>query len=319
MRVLVTGIGGFVGPVLAAELLTHGHTVHGVLRREPGPRLTGQPITLHRLDLLDGGAFERLVGQVAPDAVVHLAGVTFVPVAEADPRAAYRTNVEGTLVVLGALRAAAPRARLVSVGSSDVYGAAEPGDLPIDEETPLRPVTVYGASKAAAEMAAVQWSRAYGLDVVCVRPFNHTGPGQSPTFVCAALARQVAAIEAGRQEPVLRAGNVDAVRDFSDVRDIAAGYVALLERGRTGTVYNLCSGEGTSVSEVIALLRAQARVPMRVHSDPALRRATDVPRLVGSHERATTDTSWRPRIPLTETLEVLLDEWRRRLQKETES
>jgi GDP-4-dehydro-6-deoxy-D-mannose reductase len=219
--------------------------------------------------------------------------------------------------VLTALRAAAPRARLVNAGSSDMYGAVDPGELPIGEETPLRPVTVYGASKAAAELAAMQWARAYGLDVVGARSFNHTGPGQDPSFVCPALARQVAAIEVGRQEPVLRVGNVDTVRDFSDVRDVAAGYAALLERGRTGTVYNLCSGEGTSISEVIALLRAHARVPMRVRSDPALRRASDVPRLVGTHERATRDTGWRPRIPLAETLAAVLDDWRGRAVTES--
>jgi GDP-4-dehydro-6-deoxy-D-mannose reductase len=173
-------------------------------------------------------------------------------------------------------------------------------------------VTVYGASKAAADLTAAQWARAYALDVVRARPFNHTGPGQDAAFVCSALARQVAAIEAGRQEPVLRVGNVDRVRDFSDVRDVAAGYVALLERGRAGEAYNLCSGSGSSIAEVIAILRTHARVPLRVHSDPALRRAVDVERMVGSHERATRDTGWAPRIPLDATLGALLDDWRTR-------
>src|SRR5207237_5761124 len=133
--------------------------------------------------------------------------------------------------------------------------------------TPLRTLTVYGASKAAADLTAGQWARAYELDVVRARPFNHTGPGQDPAFVCSALARQLALIEAGRQEPVLRVGNPDPVRDFSDVRDVVAGYVALLERGRTGDAYNICSGEGVSIAEVIAILRTHTRVPARVHSD----------------------------------------------------
>jgi len=153
-------------------------------------------------------------------------------------------------------------------------------------------------------------------DVVRARPFNHTGPGQNSAYVCSAIARQLAAIEAGRQEPVVQVGNVDAVRDFSDVRDIAAGYVALLERGRRGEAYNLCSGEGVSIAEVIALLRTHARVPVRVHSDSSLRRANDVPRFVGSHARATADTGWRPSIPLTDTLAGLLDDWRVRIASE---
>src|SRR5262249_56608612 len=142
----------------------------------------------------------------------------------------------------------ASHARLVAVSSGAVYGAVAPRELPIDEDAPLRPLTVYGASKAAADLAAAQWPRAYGLDVVRARPFSHTGPGQDAAYVCSALARQLAAIEAGRQDAVLRVGNVDPVRDFSDVRDVAAGYVALLERGRTGEAYNLCAGEGISVA-----------------------------------------------------------------------
>src|SRR5206468_4985860 len=184
------------------------------------------------------------------------------------------------------------------VTSSDVYGDVRAEELPVVEETPLRPVSVYGASKAAADIAAAQWARAYGLDVVRARPFNHTGPGQSPDFVCSALARQLALIEAGKQEPVVRVGNADSVRDFSDVRDIVAGYVALLERGRAGDVYNLCSGEGVSIAEVIAILRTHTRVPLRVHSDPSLRRPHDVPRIIGTHAHATNDTGWHPRIPL---------------------
>jgi len=316
MRVFVTGIAGFAGPVAAAALLEAGHVVHGLVRGAgPWPRLAGLPLApgaLHRGDLADG-RFPDVVRDVAPDAVVHLAALSFVPAAERDPAAAYRTNLGGTLAVLAAVRAHAPRARVLAVTSGDVYGAVQATELPIVEETPLRPLTVYGASKAAADIAAAQWARAYGLDVVRARPFNHTGPGQDPAFVCSALARQLALIEAGKQDPVVRVGNADPVRDFSDVRDIAAGYVALLERGRSGEAYNLCSGDGVSIAEVIALLRTHARVPVRVHSDPALRRAHDVPRIVGSHARATEHTGWRPAWQLTTTLREVLEDWRARI------
>ncbi len=317
MRVLVTGIGGFVGPALVEALHAAGHEVHGLVRGTPErPRFTAlglAPGAVHGAEISDAAAVTAVVGALAPDAIVHLAGVAFLPDAERDPAAAYRTNLGGTLAVLGAVRAGAPRARVLAVGSGDVYGDIRPGELPITEDAPLRPLTVYGASKAAADLAAAQWSRAYGLDVVRARPFNHTGPGQEARYVCSALARQLALIEVGRQPPVVRAGNLDPVRDFSDVRDIAAGYVALLARGHAGEVYNLCSGEGVSIAEVIAVLRTHARVPVRVQSDPALRRAVDVPRIVGSHARATRDTGWAPQIQLSETLGAVLEDWRRRV------
>ena len=313
MRVFVTGIGGFAGPWLARALVDAGHEVHGLVRTDAAsPRLAGLSIALHRGDLLDPGVADT-VRDVGPDAVVHLAGRSFVPDCERDPPAAYRTNVGGTLAILTGVRAHAPRARVLIVTSGDVYGAVRADELPIAEATALRPITVYGASKAAADVTAAQWARAYGLEVIRARPFNHTGPGQDAAFVCSALARQLALIEAGRQEPVLRVGNPDPVRDFADVRDIAAGYVALLERGRPADVYNLCSGDGVSIAEVIAILRTHARVPVRVHSDPALRRPHDVPRIVGTHAHATTDTGWTPRIPLGDTLAAVLDDWRHRI------
>jgi GDP-4-dehydro-6-deoxy-D-mannose reductase len=285
--------------------------VHGLARHAPA-REVGAPLEFHPADVRDAAAVARVVDQVAPDAVVHLAAVAEPGVAETDPAAAYGVNLGGTLAVLAAARAASRKPRLLIVSSSAVYGAVEATGAPITEETPLRPLSVYGASKAAAEGAALQWERAYGVDVIVARPFNHTGPGQQPAYVCAALASQVAAIELGRQLPVLSVGNVDPVRDVADVRDVAAGYVALLERGRRGGVYNICTGEGVSIAEIIAQLRTLARVPMRSRMDPQRQRARDVERIVGSHARATADTGWAPRISLPDTLATVLDDWRRR-------
>jgi GDP-4-dehydro-6-deoxy-D-mannose reductase len=313
MRVLVTGIGGFVGPVLAGALRAAGHDVHGLVRQAADDRRLAaiglSSGSIHVGDLSNQDAFARLVRTLAPDGLVHLAGLSLVSAAEVDPQAAYRANVGATLAVLAAVRAQTPRARLLVVGSADAYGAVTDDDLPVGEGTPFRPVTVYGATKAAADIAAAQWGRAYGLDIVRARPFNHTGPGQQPSFVCSALARQMALVEAGRSD-VVRVGNLDPVRDFSDVRDVAAGYVALLERGRGGEAYNICSGEGASIADVVAILRTHARVPVRLRVDPALRRANDVPRVVGDHARATRDTGWKPTIPLADTLGTLLQAWR---------
>jgi GDP-4-dehydro-6-deoxy-D-mannose reductase len=312
VRVLLTGASGFAGPVVAAALAGRGHTVHGFARHPPDPARAPAGMAFHAGDVRDAGALARVVAAAAPDAVVHLAAVAAPAAAETDPPLAYAVNLGGTLALLAAVRAQPSRPRLLVVSSSAVYGAVRPAELPLTEDAPLRPLTVYGASKAAAELAALQWGRAYGLDVVVARPFNHTGPGQDPGYVCAALAQQIAAIEAGRQAPVLMVGNVDPVRDLSDVRDMAAGYVALLERGHGGAVYNLCAGEGVSVAEIIAQLRTLARVPLRAHIDPARRRAHDVERIVGSHDRATADTGWTPQVPLLETLSRVLDDWRAR-------
>lgn len=313
MRVLVTGVGGFCGPFVVAALVEAGHRVHGLVQ-QPSPRTSSLPLeALHVGDVVDAPRIARLVAETAPEGVIHLAALSFVPAAERDPQAAYRVNVEGTLAVLAAVRAAAPGTRVVAVTSSEIYGTVAPAELPITEDAPLRPRTVYGASKAAADVAAGQWARAYGMAIVRARPFNHTGPGQDPSFVCSALGRQLALVEAGRQPPEVRVGNLDPVRDFSDVRDIAAGYVALLERGRAGEAYNLCAGEGASIAEVLAILRTQARVPVRVTPDARLGRAADVPRVVGSHARVTADTGWRPRVALSETLVTVLEDWRRRV------
>lgn len=314
MRVLVTGVAGFAGPVVARALGEAGHEVHGLVRGAASPRLADVPFAaLHRADVTDAGAVARVVADVAPDGVVHLAAWAHPAGADADPGGAYRTNLGGTLALLAAMRAHAPSARLVAVSSGAVYGDVRRAELPIVETTPLRPLGAYGASKAAAEIAALQWSRAHGLDVVAARPFNHIGPGQSPKYVCAALASQVAAIESGRQPAELLVGNMDVVRDFSDVRDVAAGYVALLERGRRGEAYNLCSGIGASVAEIIAELRTLARVPLRVRIDPARRRAADVERLVGSAALASAHTGWCPKITLRDALARVLDDWRGRL------
>ncbi len=311
MRVFVTGVSGFAGLVLARALVAAGHAVHGFGRHPPDPaRLVGAPVEFHPGDVRDQAAVARAVGAVVPDAIVHLAAVAEPGAAEADPAAAYAVNVGGTIAVLAAARASAAHARTLLVSSAAVYGAVDPAAGPVDEETPLRPLTVYGASKAAAELAALQWGRAYGLDVVVARPFNHTGPGQARAYVCAALASQVAAIERGQQAPVLAVGNLAPIRDVSDVRDVVAGYVALLERGRPGTVYNLCAGAGVSVGEIVAAFQTLARAPLDVRSEPGRRRRHDVPRLVGSHARATADTGWAPRIPLRDTLVAVLEDWR---------
>jgi GDP-4-dehydro-6-deoxy-D-mannose reductase len=311
MRVLVTGAGGFAGAHVVAALRAAGHAVHALVHDAPGA-LPPDAADVHRGDVCDAEGLARLVATVAPGGIVHLAAFANPAGAERDPAGAYRVNVGGTLALLGAVRAHVPAARVLLVSSCLVYGDVPRTAPPVGEDAPLAPRTVYGASKAAAEITALQWERGYGLDVMIARPFNHTGPGQAATYVCAALARQIAAIEAGRQEPVLHTGNPDPVRDLVDVRDVAAAYVALLAGGRRGGVYNVSTGEGSSVAEIVAQLRTLATVAVSARIDPARVRPGDAERLVGSPERIAADTGWRPRIPLAQTLRDVLDEWRRR-------
>ncbi len=309
--VLVTGVSGFVGPHLARALVASGARVLG-LGVEPAPP-AGVPLEgWHAADLREPAAVARAVALAKPDAVVHLAGQSSAARSFEDPAGTFETNVTGTRNLLEAARAGAPQARLLVVGSSEVYGPQPEGSR-AGEETPFAPVSPYAASKAEADrLAEVSAQGEQGLDVVRVRAFSHTGPGQSPTFVVPAFAQQIAAIEAGRADAVLRVGNLEVMRDFSDVRDVVRAYLALLERGVRGVAYNVCRGEGVKLTEVVRRLVALARVAIRVEVDPARLRPADIPWLVGDPARIARDTGWRAEIPLERTLADVLEEWRRR-------
>ena len=319
MRFFVTGIGGFAGVHLAEHLLAAGHEVSGLVTGEPErPRLRAlaaryphfAPGRLARADVTDRVALERALAANVPDGVFHLAGLAFAPRAEVDPARAFAVNVMGTIELLAAVERAAPRSRVLVVGSSDAYGVISLDDLPITEDTSLRPVSVYGCSKAAADMVAFQRWWAAGTAVIRARAFNHTGPGQRSEFVCSDFARQIARIEAGATPPVVRVGNLSAVRDFSDVRDVVRGYTMLWEHGRPGEAYNLCSGVGTSIADIAATLGAESRCKVQWVEEQGRLRPHEIPAIVGSATRAGA-LGWTPTIPLAQTLRDLLDDWRR--------
>ncbi|MBI2080707.1 MAG: GDP-mannose 4,6-dehydratase, partial [candidate division NC10 bacterium] len=225
-------------------------------------------------------------------------------------------NAGGTVSLLEAAAAAAPGARVLVIGSAEAYGEVEEDDLPLTEDRPLRPLTPYGLSKAAAEKVALFYARSRGLPVLVARAFNHTGPGQEPTFVCSDFARQIARIEAGLTGAVLRVGDLTARRDFSDVRDVVRAYDLLLEKGTPGETYNVCSGRAWSIGEILEILRGLAGTPIAVEADPTRGRSEDVPVLVGSFAKLEAATGWRPAIPLPRTLKDLLDSWRAVVEKE---
>jgi len=300
MRVFVTGAIGFVGSWLDRELQANGHEVVAA----PGPDL---------LDIADRAALRRwLAGPGGPpDAVVHLAGMAFAPDANQDSAEAFRVNVGGTVALFEALRENGLRPPVLVSGSADVYGTPRAEDLPVSEQAPLAPNSPYGLSKVAQEGVAVEAAARYGIPVVVVRSFNHTGPGQRPVFVVPAMARRVMAVKRG-QAAAIPAGNVDVLRDLTDVRDVVVAYRLLLEAAVEDrlpdrcTIVNVASGQAVTVRFVIERLCALAGVTPTVEIDQALVRVGDPPEIRGDAALLHRLVDWQPRIPLEQTLVDIL-------------
>ena len=242
-----------------------------------------------------------------PEVIFHLAARTFVPDARRNPGETLGVNVMGAVNVLEAAVAMAAPPRVILVSSAEVYGIVAEDDLPVGEETPLAPANPYAASKAAMEMAARSYE---SIESIVVRPFNHTGPGQSPLFVCSDFAQQVAQIEAGAREAVIHVGNLDAERDFCDVRDVVRAYRDLAVGGTAGAVYNVASGRSRSIRSMLDALVDLSHVEVRVEVEENRLRPSDLPRIAGDASRLRNDVGWEPRIPFETTLSDLLDGWR---------
>jgi GDP-4-dehydro-6-deoxy-D-mannose reductase len=293
VRALITGGKGFVGQWLAAHLAERGDDV-AVIDLET--------------DVADGAAVRRVMADVVPDAVYHLAAMTHVGESWESPSQVLRVNVLGTAEVLAAARGVAEHARVLVVSSAEVYGVVAPDALPLSEATPTAPASPYAASKLAAEAVALQAFRGYGQPVVVVRPFNHIGPGQSPNFFVPAFAKRI--VEAKRSGArTLRVGTLSTRRDFTDVRDVVAAYRLLIERGVAGEIYNVCSGRDVAMSDIAAQLLARAGVELTLETDPELVRPVDVPVLRGDAGRLHAATGWQPEIPLATTLADVLSSW----------
>jgi GDP-4-dehydro-6-deoxy-D-mannose reductase len=293
MRALITGGKGFVGQWLAAHLKDCGDDV---------------VVIDIETDVADGAALRRVMTEVVPDAVYHLAAMTHVGESWENPSQVLRVNVLGTAEVLAAARTLGSSVRVLVVSSAEVYGVVTPEQLPLREDTPTKPASPYAASKLAAEAVALQAWRGFGQPVVVVRPFNHIGPGQSPNFFVPALAKRI--VEARRSGArSLPVGNLTTRRDFTDVRDVVVAYRLLVERGESGTVYNVCSGRDVAMSEVARELLELSGAELTLETDPSLLRPVDVPVLRGSAELLTAATGWEPRIPLATTLADVLTSW----------
>lgn len=315
MRFLITGVTGFVGPYLAAELAGepkvelfgmawngNDHTTAALL--PTGLRmLTG--------DITDDGSIRDVLEAARPEVVFHLAGASSGAAAWHRPVACYEVNAVGTLRLLEGIRRLGLAATTIVASSGEVYGSADDEAHPLTEDSPLRPLSPYAASKASQDLVAAQYPRAYGMRVIRLRLFNHTGPRHPAMFVASSFARQIARIERGLQEPVLEVGNLDAGRDFVDVRDVARAYRLAAQRELSDDVFNVCSGRAISIRRILELLLGLARCEVTVRSDPERMRPADIPLLIGDPRRFREATGWVPEIPIERTLTDLLDWWRR--------
>lgn len=316
-RALVTGASGFVGPWLCRALLREGWEVTGVsLTTLPSESVLSEheraAIRWIQADLLAGSTIAQVVGESTPDAVFHLAGISFVPAFGDDPLAGFRTNVETTVSILAAVKQLRGASTLdpivVVIGSAEQYGRHAPEHGLLTEQAECRPATWYAASKSAQEAMALGAFRAEGLRVLATRSFNQAGPGQSPRFLLPSLVERVRALKAREaRDRKLVLGNLDTTRDFVHVSDAAEAYMALAVRGVPGEVYNVCSGDGVTVEALAREVCARAGVDTDLVSDPALRRAVDVPWLVGDNSKLRSTTGWAPRRSRSDIIDDLLN------------
>jgi GDP-4-dehydro-6-deoxy-D-mannose reductase len=292
-RVLVTGDQGFVGAHALAKM----------------PAAFGLSDSAAHIDIRDKAALVACLLANPPEAVLHLAALSFVPDSFKAPEATFEVNFLGTLRLLEALAQTGFKGRFLFVSTGDAYGMVAAESLPVSETLPLRPRNPYAVSKVAAEALCYQWSQTGPFEVVMARPFNHIGAGQAPTFAISDFARQIAEISAGQRPPVLKVGNIDVTRDFTDVKDVLKAYELLLGKGRNGEVYNVCSGVERSVRSLVERLLELAGVEAEIQNDPTRFRPSDQPRVCGDHAKLSRDTGWQPEVPMDETLLNLYRYW----------
>ena len=316
MRALITGVGGFAGSHLSDYLFdkTDWQVLGCVLPGWDCSHLDRR-VTCLELDLRDREAVRAMLEQVTPDVIFHLAAQAFVPVSWQDPWDTLENNIRAEANILDGLVKLGAKPGVMVVGSNEEYGLVRPDELPLREDSPLRPNSPYAVSKVAQDFLGLSYFLSHGLPVVRVRPFNHIGPRQAEGFVAPAFAKQIALIEAGQQEPVIRVGNLDVQRDFSDVRDVVRAYHLAVTRGQPGQVYNIGSGQPRAVKALLETLLSLSAMPIRVEIDPARMRPSDTPVAYCDASKLRAATGWEPRVPFEQTLRDVLDDWRVRINK----
>jgi GDP-4-dehydro-6-deoxy-D-mannose reductase len=319
MRALITGITGFAGSHLAEYLLAEHPDVEvfGIYRwrsRTENIDHVRSRVKLLECDLRDYTSVHAALAASRPDYIFHLAAQSFVPSSWTAPNETLTTNVSGQTNLFEAIRALGLDPVVQIACSSEQYGLVLPDEVPIKETNPLRPLSPYAVSKVAQDYLGYQYFMSYGLKAIRTRGFNHTGPRRGQVFVTSNFCSQVAAIELGLQEPVIRVGNLDAIRDFTDVRDMVRAYWLAVTKGKPGEVYNIATGEGIVIRKMLDRIIELAQVEVKIETDPARLRPSDVEILIGDSSKFRADTGWEPRIPFEQTLRDLLDHWRRTLK-----
>ena len=313
-RILITGATGFVGSHLADYLVAiPTYEVWGTRRRRSDTSNLQAPIDLLDCELTDPISVDSVLQASRPDFIFHLAAQSFVPDSHSAPHHTIAVNLLGTLNLLVAVLNRCPEAKVLVAGSSEEYGIVHPHECPIKEYQPLRPVSPYGVSKAAMELLAQQFHASYGLHIVTTRAFNHTGPRRGEQFVTSSLAKQVAQIEASKRKPLVHVGNLEAKRDWTDVRDMVRAYHLGLCDCAPAEPYNICSAHAHSIADILRILQQNATAKFTTEVDGDRLRPSDIPLLLGSHEKFTKATHWQPVIPFNETIVDLLEYWRKRV------
>ena len=318
MRALITGITGFAGSHLADYMLADHPDVEvfGTRRwrsRTENIEHLGDRVELVECDLNDASAVQTTLAEVRPDLIFHLAAQSFVPTSWKAPAETLSTNINSQTHIFEAIRSLGLDCTIQIAGSSEEYGLVLPDEVPITEDNPLRPLSPYAVSKVGQDLLAYQYFKSYGLKTIRTRGFNHTGPRRGEVFVTSNFAKQIASIEAGLQEPVIRVGNLSAQRDFTDVRDTVRAYWIAVEKGTPGEVYNIASGKAITIRELLDRLLALSQAEVELEVDPDRLRPSDVEILLGDYSKLEADTGWKPRIPLQTTLQDTLDFWRNRV------
>ncbi len=315
-RALVTGITGFVGSFMAELLLKEGIQVFGIARwrsrRENLENLNGK-VTILEADLLDAHSLDQIMLSIRPDLIFHLAAQSFVPASWTSPASTLEINTVGTVNIFEAVRKTQINPRIQIACSSEEYGLVHPNETPIKEDNPLRPLSPYAVSKIAMDYLGYQYHQSYNMNIVRTRGFNHTGPRRGEVFAESDFAKQIAEIEKGLKEPVIEVGNLEAKRDYTDVRDMVRGYYLAAIKGEPGEVYNICSGKAVKIEDVLNLLLSFSKIKIKVKQVASRMRPSDVELLLGDNSKFSKLTGWKPEIPFETTMEDLLNYWRQRV------
>ena len=321
-KILITGISGFVGGHIVHFLAEHHNNleIHGISRSKPAWDFVNIPSELlnghhfHQADLNDIPKIKSTIEEIQPDYILHLAAQSSVAESWKTPVFSFINNTNIFLNIIDTVRLNDNGARVLSVGSSEQYGIVSENDLPLSEDKPQCPANPYAVARVAQEHLARVYATGYGLDICCTRSFNHCGPGQTDRFVLSAIVKQFVKIAHGAQEPIIHIGNGAIVRDFVDVFDVVRAYSLLLTQGKRGEVYNICSGQGRSIHDIVTLLSTLFGIRVQVHQEQSRIRPIDNPRIIGSYQKILKDFGWKPTIPFEQSMRSMYEYWDRHIE-----